>query len=116
MNGTDPKELAMSQMEPGNRLELPRTLENQLLDFRRVVWKIKLIEGVCIAVCGLLCGYLAVFVLDRLWETPRVGDDSLHDLSLDLEAAAAGSAGATAKPEDAADGGSTAGGNRAGSE
>lgn len=61
----------MSQAESRDRLELPRTLENQLHDFRRLVWKIKLIEGVCIAVCGLFCGYLAVFTLDRVWETPR---------------------------------------------
>jgi hypothetical protein len=62
----------MSQAESRDRLELPRTLENQLHDFRRVVWKIKLIEGVCIAVCGLLCGYLAVFTCwIELWETPR---------------------------------------------
>jgi len=62
----------MSLVDPKNRLELPSSLEAQLHDFKRLVWKIKLIEGVCIALCGLFSAYLAVFILDRFGETPRV--------------------------------------------
>lgn len=61
----------MSLVDPKNRLELPSSLEAQLHDFKRLVWKIKLIEGICIAACGLFTAYLAVFILDRLWETPN---------------------------------------------
>lgn len=60
----------MSLVDPRHPLELPGSLETQLHDFRRLVWKIKLIEGLAIAACGLFCAYLAVFILDRLWETP----------------------------------------------
>jgi hypothetical protein len=52
------------------RLVLPTSLENQLQDFRRRVWTIKMIEAGCGAIVGVLVSYLAVFAIDRLIDTP----------------------------------------------
>jgi hypothetical protein len=61
----------MSLVRPTDRLELPQSLETQLYDFRKLVWTIKMIEAVCGAAAGVLVAYLALFVLDRLGETPN---------------------------------------------
>lgn len=53
-----------------HRLTLPESLQTQLLDFRRRVWTIKLVEAVCGAVVGVLIAYLATFALDRVFDTP----------------------------------------------
>jgi hypothetical protein len=53
-----------------HRLTLPDSLQTQLLDFRRRVWTIKLVEAVCGAVIGILLAFLATFVLDRVFDTP----------------------------------------------
>lgn len=52
-----------------NKLELPQRTKAKLLEFRRRVWTVKLIEGVCAALFGLLLSYLLVFVLDRFVDT-----------------------------------------------
>jgi hypothetical protein len=49
---------------------LPPALESKLTDFRRRVWIVKLAEGLLAAIFGLGLSYLAVFVLDRFFETP----------------------------------------------
>jgi hypothetical protein len=49
---------------------LPPDLEAKLADFRRRVWIIKLAEGILAALFGLALSYLAVFILDRFFETP----------------------------------------------
>ena len=54
----------------GRELELPPELERKLYDFRSLVWRIKLGEALCGAACGVLAGYLVVFGLDRVAETP----------------------------------------------
>ncbi len=53
-----------------HRLTLPESLQTQLLDFRRRVWTVKLIEAVCGAVIGILIAFLATFALDRVFDTP----------------------------------------------
>ncbi len=53
-----------------HRLTLPESLQTQLLDFRRRVWTVKLVEAVCGAVVGVLIAYLATFLLDRAFDTP----------------------------------------------
>lgn len=60
----------MSLAHSDHRLELPPTLETQLHEFRRRVWTIKILEAVAAAVFGVIIAYLAVFGLDRLWDTP----------------------------------------------
>lgn len=52
-----------------NKLELPEQTKAKLLDFRRRIWTVKLIEGICAAAFGLLLSYLLVFVLDRFFDT-----------------------------------------------
>ena len=53
-----------------HRLALPESLQTQLLDFRRRVWTIKLIEAVCGSAIGILVAFLATFALDRVFDTP----------------------------------------------
>ncbi len=50
--------------------KLPLVLESKLADFRRRVWAVKLSEGILAALFSIAVSYLAVFVLDRLGETP----------------------------------------------
>ena len=52
------------------KLVLPSSLEAQLHEFRRRVWTIKAIEAAGGAICGVVLGYLAVYALDRLVDTP----------------------------------------------
>src|SRR5664279_4058307 len=66
----------MSLAQMHDRLQLPESLQIQLHGFRRRVWSIKLIEAVCGAVFGVVVAFLALFALDRVWETPgtvRIG-------------------------------------------
>jgi hypothetical protein len=49
---------------------LPPDLEAKLTDFRQRVWIVKLTEGILAALFGLALSYLAVFILDRICETP----------------------------------------------
>src|SRR6516165_114640 len=60
----------MSLAQTPDRLQLPETLRAQLLDFRRRVWTIKMIEAVAAAVFGLLLSFLVMFAVDRVWDTP----------------------------------------------
>ncbi|MBW8883848.1 MAG: hypothetical protein JF612_03525, partial [Planctomycetia bacterium] len=60
----------MSARESRTGLELPKSLETQLLEFRRRVWTTKSIEAAGGAVFGVMLGYLAVYVLDRTVDTP----------------------------------------------
>lgn len=53
-----------------SQLQLPDSLQTQLLDFRRKVWTIKSIEAVCGALFGLFVAFLVTFGLDRVWDTP----------------------------------------------
>ena len=48
----------MSLAPAQDRLQLPETLRDQLLDFRRRVWSIKMIEAVAAAIFGLLVAFL----------------------------------------------------------
>src|SRR5215471_17824840 len=60
----------MSATRSQDLLQLPSSLEGQLLEFRRRVWTIKSIEALGGAICGVAVGYLAVYLLDRLIDTP----------------------------------------------
>lgn len=60
----------MSLAQTQERLQLPETLRDQLLGFRRRVWSIKLTEAVAAAIFGLVLAFLVMFVFDRVWETP----------------------------------------------
>jgi len=60
----------MSSVNSSYQLHVPTTLETQLLDFRRRVWTIKMIEAAGVAGFSVFIAYLTTFVLDRLWDTP----------------------------------------------
>lgn len=55
--------------QPGT-MALPSRMKIALERYRRRVWAIKLAEGALAAVFGLVMSYLAVFGLDRLFDTP----------------------------------------------
>ena len=55
-----------------NPIELPTALGAQLDDFRLHVGRIKLIEAVATSAAAVLILWLAVFALDRLWNTPSI--------------------------------------------
>ena len=61
----------MSDRTAEYKLEIPPGTRQKLDAFRKRVWTIKLIEGLCAAAFGLLLSYLIVFGLDRLIDTPR---------------------------------------------
>src|SRR4029079_7586199 len=60
----------MSSVPSQFRLQVPATLKTQLLDFRRKVWTTKMVEAASIAIFFIAVGFLAVFVADRLTNTP----------------------------------------------
>ena len=60
----------MSLAPPQERLQLPKTLCDQLFDYRRRVWSIKMIEAVAAAIFDLLVAFLLMFLIDRVWDTP----------------------------------------------
>ncbi|OYW15927.1 MAG: hypothetical protein B7Z55_14540, partial [Planctomycetales bacterium 12-60-4] len=60
----------MSLAQPRHQLELPQSLEDQLLRFRRLVWTVKVLEATAGALCGVLLGFLLMFGLDRVMNTP----------------------------------------------
>lgn len=62
--------MSVHDQRPVGRLELPRSLRLQLDEFRRRVWTIKLIEAAFASAFGVVAAFLALFALDRLWDTP----------------------------------------------
>ncbi|MES2997426.1 MAG: hypothetical protein V4733_11510 [Verrucomicrobiota bacterium] len=59
-----------------NRNEFPKGLRRKLGNFRRRLWRIKILEAAAAGVIGLVASFLLVYGLDRLWATPwwaRVG-------------------------------------------
>ena len=54
----------MSVPQPRGRLEVPLSLETQLHDFRRRVWKIKMLEAAGIAVFAVVVAFLSVARVD----------------------------------------------------
>jgi hypothetical protein len=60
----------MSIAEPRERLQIPESLRRQLVEFRGRVWTIKTIEAACAAGFGVVSAFLAMFTLDRFWDTP----------------------------------------------
>lgn len=70
----------MSLVETRERLQLPDSLQNQLHDFRRRVWSIKMIEAVCGAVFSVVAAFLIMYGVDRLWDSPALVRTALFAL------------------------------------
>ncbi len=63
----------MKQNKPQpDRIALPPRMRAALTQYQKRVWIIKLAEGALAAIFGLVVSYLAVFGLDRLFDTPAV--------------------------------------------
>lgn len=60
----------MSHEPTPHQAPIPQSLRDQLDQFRRRLWRIKVAEAVLAGAFGLLCSYLLVFGLDRVWQTP----------------------------------------------
>lgn len=60
------------QVTRNSNLQIPDSLRQKLLDFRRRVWCLKMFEAFAAALIGVLVGFLLVYVLDRFVDTPQV--------------------------------------------
>ncbi len=49
---------------------IPESLRKQLEDFRRQLWRRKVMEAVAAGLIGLLLSFLLIYGLDRIWQTP----------------------------------------------
>jgi hypothetical protein len=70
------------QTSPTHRLDIPESLRAKILAFRRRVWFVKTIEAVAGALIGILLGFLAVYALDRVIDTPRVARLAIFALTI----------------------------------
>lgn len=52
------------------KVPIPDSLRQQLSDFRRHLWRVKILEAVAAGLIGLLVSFLLVFGLDRVVPTP----------------------------------------------
>jgi len=52
------------------RVAIPESLRLQLADFRRHLWRVKILEAIAAGMIGLLVSFLLVYGLDRIWQTP----------------------------------------------
>jgi hypothetical protein len=55
---------------PTPKVAIPDALRVQLDDFRRHLWRVKILEAVAAGMIGLLVSFLLVYGLDRVWQTP----------------------------------------------
>ena len=60
----------MSENSPTARNAIPESLRRQLEDFRRQLWRRKVMEAVAAGLIGLLLSFLLIYGLDRVWQTP----------------------------------------------
>lgn len=51
---------------------IPESLRLQLVEFRRHLWRIKLLEALIAGIIGLVFSFLLVYGLDRIWQTPGI--------------------------------------------
>lgn len=55
-----------------SKLQIPESLQEKLLAFRRRVWCLKIFEAVAGAAIGILLGFLLTYAFDRAFDTPRL--------------------------------------------
>ena len=61
-----------ASQSPDSTVVIPEGLRRQLIDFRRDLWRIKVLESAIAGVIGLVFSFLLVYGLDRIWQTPGV--------------------------------------------
>jgi hypothetical protein len=59
-----------SPKPPAQKVAIPEALRLQLDDFRRHLWRVKIMEALAAGIIGLLVSFLLVYGLDRIWQTP----------------------------------------------
>jgi hypothetical protein len=57
---------------PEQKVAIPETLRRQLVDFRRHLWRRKIMEAAMAGIIGLLVSFLLVYGLDRVLPTPGI--------------------------------------------
>jgi hypothetical protein len=62
----------MSPPSSPNKIVIPESLRRQLADFRRHLWRVKIMEAIAAGLIGLLVSFLLVYGLDRVWQTPGI--------------------------------------------
>ena len=62
--------MALPPIPSGSKVVIPEALRHQLDDFRRHLWRVKIMEAIAAGVIGLLVSFLLVYGLDRVWQTP----------------------------------------------
>ncbi len=62
--------MSSSPTPPIRKVAIPEGLRGQLDDFRRHLWRVKIMEAIAAGVIGLLISFLLVYGLDRVWQTP----------------------------------------------
>jgi hypothetical protein len=62
--------MSFSSIPPKPKIAIPEALRLQLEQFRRHLWRLKIMEAVAAGFIGLLASFLLVFVLDRFFQTP----------------------------------------------
>ena len=64
------RDVSMPPPSQSSKVVIPESLRLQLADFRRLLWRVKILEAVAAGVIGLLVSFLLVYGMDRLWPTP----------------------------------------------
>ncbi len=62
--------MSSSPTPPAHQVVIPESLRLQLDDFRRHLWRVKIMEALAAGLVGLLVSFLLVYGLDRVWQTP----------------------------------------------
>ncbi len=60
----------MSPPPHPSRVDIPESLHRQLVDFRKHLWRVKILEALAAGLLGLILSFLLVFGLDRIFATP----------------------------------------------
>jgi len=61
-----------SLIPPSAKAPIPEALRLQLDDFRRHLWRVKIMEAIAAGFIGLLLSFLLVYGLDRVFQTPGI--------------------------------------------
>ena len=57
------------QVNRNSSIEIPESLKEKLLAFRRRVWVLKMVEAFAGAIIGVLIGFFLTYLLDRFFDT-----------------------------------------------